>query len=311
MNVISSLSYVDTAGVLQKPSGLAFDSSGNLFVSDSSNNSLAVLPRSHVHLYGKDFSGNVLTSLSGLDVAHVLNRPQGIAFDSLGNLFVCSSTSLCVLPPVHSTIYGIDCSANVLSTLSIPSPMTSIRSLAIDLHDTLFLGSDVDTFLAVLPKTDISLYGVVFPANTISSLSALDPNSVLIGSSSLAFDVNGNLFIGSKRTPVVHTLDTPPPSPPAFPTFIFGYTYATTSTFLFHKHTITNASLGYRQYGSQGFFPPEHTPLQDTGRYVYIYGNTKRNRLKKYEFREVICTDTRGSGYICTWAASGISPTHL
>ena len=93
-----------------------------------------------------------------------------------------------------------------------------------------------------------------------------------------------------------------------FPTSLFGYYYATGSTFLYNQKTILSfvaAPRGARNW-TQGEYLPVGTPLQDTGRRIIAFG---RNHLKTHEFREV--QHAGGAGYLCVWAASGVAPSSL
>ncbi|MEX0656921.1 MAG: NHL repeat-containing protein [Nitrosopumilaceae archaeon] len=88
-----------TASTLQSPRGIAFDSSGNLWVVDSTNN--------RVLRYDTPFTnGEAATLVLGQEdfessgsgtTASTLQSPRGIAFDSSGNLWVVDSTNNRVL----------------------------------------------------------------------------------------------------------------------------------------------------------------------------------------------------------------------
>ena len=74
------------------PMGLAFDSSGNLYVSNQGANTISKL----------DPSGN-----ESIFVSSGLNQPMGLAFDSGGNLYVVNNGNL-----GNNTIVKIDAKGN-------------------------------------------------------------------------------------------------------------------------------------------------------------------------------------------------------
>ena len=95
-NVIGQTSFTSgttgtTANTLNSPGGIAFDSAGNLWVTDSNNN--RVLKFSAGNLITNGFATNVIgqmsfTSFLSGTTANTLNLPAAPAFDSAGNLWV-------------------------------------------------------------------------------------------------------------------------------------------------------------------------------------------------------------------------------
>jgi sugar lactone lactonase YvrE len=69
-----------TAAHLNRPWGLAFDASGNLYVTDSLNNRVR-----------KVVVGGNITTFAGDGTAGPLNTPFGLAFDSRGNLYIADT----------------------------------------------------------------------------------------------------------------------------------------------------------------------------------------------------------------------------
>lgn len=310
-NVISNLSGADINRVLSKPVSIAFDPSNNLFIADVSRNYLAILPKTSTSIYDRDFSANIITCLSGLDVKNLLIRPNCIAIDSSRTIFIGLSTSICVLPQTTTNIYGTDCSANVVSVLNLSSTIKSVSSLTFDTKGNLFISSQLDNCIYVLPKSDINIYGIQCPSNVITSLADILQSSTLNGPSQIVFDMNGNMYIGSKQIqPICVVLAPVPTTVPTFPVSIFGYYYATETTYIFNQKTVKHliATPKRVRNWTQGMYPPVGTSLKNTGRRVVVFGS---NKLKTYEFYEVQRTDTMESGYLCVWAASGIPPTSL
>ena len=68
-----------TSAQLNKPSGMAVDSAGNLYIADSGNNRI------------RKVSNGVITTVSGGGVGAQLSNPTGVAVDSSGNLYIADS----------------------------------------------------------------------------------------------------------------------------------------------------------------------------------------------------------------------------
>jgi Gluconolactonase len=72
------------------PDGLAIDSNGVLYVGDYNNNKIRQIANGYVTtLAGTGIAG----SLDGLALSATFNAPNGIAIDTMGNLFICDEKS--------------------------------------------------------------------------------------------------------------------------------------------------------------------------------------------------------------------------
>ena len=82
-----------TSAELQNPAGLAFDSVGNLYIADSSNNVIRQVNTSGAIA---TFAGNGSAGYSGDGKAATqaqLNQPRGVAADSAGNLYIADTNN--------------------------------------------------------------------------------------------------------------------------------------------------------------------------------------------------------------------------
>jgi Secretion system C-terminal sorting domain len=89
--------YIGNAGKTSYFANLAFDAAGNLWVSDYQNDRLVVSPAANIDFINNyhEFStvlgsipvGNTTAGLNG-NVNKLLSKPEGIAFDAAGNLWV-------------------------------------------------------------------------------------------------------------------------------------------------------------------------------------------------------------------------------
>jgi sugar lactone lactonase YvrE len=129
-----------TAGGLCYPSGVAFDSSGNLWVSDTNNHRVLMFPSGNLVTGATPtfVLGQTVTSGSGVRYcnqsaggspasASTLCRPSGIAFDSSGNLWVADSSNNRVLKYAKADLdSAISSQTNdVAATLEVGQPAGS------------------------------------------------------------------------------------------------------------------------------------------------------------------------------------------
>jgi trimeric autotransporter adhesin len=83
-----------TAAELQNPSGIAFDASGNAYISDFGNSRVRVVMKSNGNIY--PFAGTGTSGFTGdgaAATAATLKTPTGLAFDGSGSLYVADAAS--------------------------------------------------------------------------------------------------------------------------------------------------------------------------------------------------------------------------
>ncbi|MEO9308143.1 MAG: NHL repeat-containing protein [Nitrososphaera sp.] len=218
-----------SASSLNSPQGIAF-SSGNLWVTDTNNNRVLMYPSSSLSTNGASAtvelgqpSGTAFTSgiaNSGAVYANSLNTPNGLAFDSSGNLWVADSSNNRILKYPSSSLSTNGASATVelgqpsgtaftsgiannggisASTLSSPS------CLAFDSSGNLWVTDSSNNRVLMYPSSSLSTSGAsatvelgqpsgtAFTSNTgnnggISASTLSFPNC-------LAFDSSGNLWV--------------------------------------------------------------------------------------------------------------------
>jgi sugar lactone lactonase YvrE len=152
------------ASDLNRPQGLAFNSSGNLYAADSGYGTIEKF----------DSSGNISTFASGLDT------PLGLAFDSSSNLYVAC------FPSGVGTIEKFDSSGN-RSTFA--SGLGGPQGLAFDSSGNLYVATS-----STIEKFDSSGNGSIFASGLGSP-------------QGLAFDSSGNLYVASFYDSTIEKFD--------------------------------------------------------------------------------------------------------
>jgi len=190
-------SYVGGYGP-QWPSGIAFGPSGNLFAANDHSDSIIEVSTSSGTLYGvPNTADHWATVVTGL------NLPQGMAFDSSGNMFIANGegNAIDVYPAASGTIFGVAVTAGRLATLFNYGPNLSgslaPASLAFDSAGNLYVGSLYALY--VVPVVTGTLFGISVKADQLNQIYYVDYQGPG-GAMGLAFDSAGDLFSTYQNT---------------------------------------------------------------------------------------------------------------
>lgn len=171
------------------PKGVAVDSLGAVYVSDSAG-SVWVLSSSPRTIFGTSVSADTLTR-----IASGTGLSGGLEFDSAGNLFGIdqSRNTLSVLPVGPGTLFGVNVIANTAATI-LTYAGGWFWDLAIDANDHVYITDGWGhQGVFVLPKISTTLYGQSVTADTFTELTvwATDARRP----AGIDIDGSGNMFV--------------------------------------------------------------------------------------------------------------------
>lgn len=196
------------ASLVNGPSGIAFDSTGNLFVANFSDGLMLAIPSSATtSLYGQSVTANEPLAIdpgTAGSLANLVTQPGALAIDADGDLYISdymAGNQITVIPsPTTSTVFGQSVTPNQPTTLDPGTPGTlsglvaSPFGLAFDASGDLFItssdGISSNQIIVVPSASATSIFGqIVAPEVPV----VLDPGAA--GNlSDLLYEPNGMTF---------------------------------------------------------------------------------------------------------------------
>ncbi|MGA7912603.1 MAG: NHL repeat-containing protein, partial [Candidatus Dormiibacterota bacterium] len=209
-----------TSTGLNAPQGLAFDSSGNLWVADLNNNRileyrtpLSTGEAASLVIGQSSFTTNALATTST-----GLNAPQGLAFDSSGNLWVVDTSNNRVLEYTTPLSTG-EAASLVIGQSSFTTNALATTSTGLSFPFALAFDSSGNLWVADEENNRVLEYTTPLSTGEAASLVIGQPSFTtsnfpisstgLNGPNAIAFDSSGNLWISDFRHDRVLEYSTP------------------------------------------------------------------------------------------------------
>ena len=201
---MTALGEATTATGLNAPSGLAFDPSGNLWVADAGNNRVLeyTTPFSDGESASIVIGQTNFTSSIGATTGSGLSQPDGIAFDSHGNLWIGDALNSRVLE------FPAPLSTGEAATLVIGEPdfvtandevsssgLSTPSGLAFDSNGNLWVADGIRVLEYTTPFTTQENASLVIGQNNFLNSSTGTTSSLLDLPYNIAFDPSHNLWV--------------------------------------------------------------------------------------------------------------------
>ena len=209
LGVAGTANGTGTAAQFDSPSGLAFDKSDNLYVSDTGNNTIRKITTSRVV---STFAGVAGTSgfLDGVTDSAQFNSPLGIAVAPNGTIYVADSGNHCIRAITSggvSTFAGSSQNWGSADGTGTNASFNSPVGLAFDSRTNLFVAdANNDTIRKITPNRTVTTFAGA--AGVDGSTDGAVTVARFRSPAELVFDRKGNLFVADSFNQTVRRINT-------------------------------------------------------------------------------------------------------
>jgi len=178
--------------------GLAFDSAGDLFISRNNYDDIIVIPKSTSTIFGQSVTADTPVELQPSLGPTNLTEPEGLAFDSAGDLFVADDVDNDITVVPHSTgmIFGQSVTADTPIILDPSGGALSLdgpEGLTFD-GGNLFVVNYIGNDITVVPHSTGMIFGQSVTGNTPATFTPSGGTLTLTDPEQVAMN-DGNLYI--------------------------------------------------------------------------------------------------------------------
>jgi sugar lactone lactonase YvrE len=188
-----------TSAALVFPEALAIDKSGNLYIADQTGNRVRKVSAGII----STIAGNSISGYSGdggPGTSAMLNEPQGLAVDSLGNVFIADT--------FNGVIRKVD-TTGTISTFAANVNFFYLLQMATDAANNLYVADNGACVIwKITPAAVVSIVAGVLNTCGYNGDGIAATTAQLNGPYSVTLDTSGNLFIadnGNNRLREVNT----------------------------------------------------------------------------------------------------------
>jgi YVTN family beta-propeller protein len=177
---------------------LAIDKSGNLYIADSSGNRIRKVTGGKIStIAGTGISGR--SGDGGPATSAMLNLPQGIAVDSIGNVFIADTNNV--------AIRKLDTTGKI-STFASDARFCDLLQMATDSANNVYVADDCASVIFKITSTGaVSVVAGVLNSIGYNGDGIQATTAQLYGPSSVTFDATGNMVIADHLNYRVRQVD--------------------------------------------------------------------------------------------------------
>jgi sugar lactone lactonase YvrE len=181
-----------------EPQGVAVDSMGNVFVADTTNNTIRrITPGGSVSTYAGIALSSGLLNSNTVATAAKFSTPDGVAVDSVGNVYVAdtgNSVIRKIAPGSGATVGGV--------VTTYATGFTAPQGIAVDSSGVVYVADTGDSVIA-----EISTGGVVSvlagSSGTSGTIDGTGTGALFATPVGIAVDGAGNLFVGDTNSETI------------------------------------------------------------------------------------------------------------
>jgi streptogramin lyase len=190
-----------TAAQFNTPTGVAVDTSGNVYVADMANNRIRkITPQGAVSTFAGSGSEGLVNSVNGNGSAAQFNQPFGVAVDRFGNVYVADHGNHCIrkISPSGgvSTLAGKG-TAGFADGTGTAAQFNTPNGVAVDRFGYVYVSDYGNNRIRkITPQGVVSTLAGTGAAGIVNGSGSTAQFSAPIG---IAVDGSGNIYVGDSN----------------------------------------------------------------------------------------------------------------